>query len=121
MKNQILLFAFIVIMAVSCKKDDPAPVIDAHSIVGQTYSGYYFKSILDGSNMYIGYKFISGTRAMELLLEENSRIISQTEVGYTYTYPNIKIEGLNSKDGFWYGVFDSTGSLTIKSVIMKKW
>jgi hypothetical protein len=120
MKSKILLIAMVIMLIASCKKENPDPVID-HSIVGQTYSGYYFKSIVDGSDMYIGYKFISKTRCLDLLLEGNSRIVSSKEVGYTLNYPNIKIEGENAKDGFWNGIFESNGNLTISGVIMKKW
>ena len=114
MKN---LFLFIAIaLFVGCTKESTK--LD---LTGKTYSGYSFTSTFSHLKIYEGYKFISDTKAIELLLEENSKIISQTEVGYILNYPDIKIEGDNTADSYLYGSFTDENTLQLKGIIMTKW
>ncbi len=117
MKN-LLLIAIVFIVFLGCKKDAPvAPVVP--NIVGLTYFGFYFFSDVTHSSIYAGYKFVSETRALELLFDAD-KVYSSVEVGYSYSYPNLKIDQSDPQTGKWSGVLSSDGVLTIRSIQMKK-
>ncbi|MCL6101018.1 MAG: hypothetical protein M1292_00785 [Bacteroidetes bacterium] len=112
LKHFIFLIALFTIFS-SCSKttlDDTT----SYQIIGQTYSGYSFTSTFDGHKMYVGYRFTSDTKSTRLLLDENTRIITQTEVTYSGKYPNFKIGGFD-------GAFISNDVLQIEGILMKKW
>ncbi|MCX6222432.1 MAG: hypothetical protein NTZ69_15785 [Bacteroidia bacterium] len=121
MKNVSFLILFVILLS-GCKKvsTTDAPVV-VTSYVGQTFSAYSFTSSFDGHKMYNGYRFTSSTKAVELLLDENTKIISQTEVAYSGTYPNFKIAGENTANGFWDAFFISESILQVRGLLMKKW
>jgi len=119
--KKILLFIFISCFVISCEEqpvvvDDETPV----SIVGSSYSGYSFKSVFDGSNMYAGYEFFSADSCYELLIEEDSRIVSREKQAYLLDWPEIKIYDSNAAAGYWSGTF-SGDYLLIRSLKLKKW
>lgn len=101
----------------ACKKDEaalpPAPIL-----IGQTYSGY--SSTISGERLFRGYEFISSTKAWELLLENNTRVMHRVEVVYTYTYPTMKIEGGSFSVGGADAQFSADGSFTVFGVKMTK-
>jgi hypothetical protein len=120
MKNLILSLVVLLLLC-SCQKETVPESPSAPVLVGQTFSGYSFTSSLDGHKVYDGYRFVSSTRVVELLLDENTKVLSQTEVGYSGVYPNFKIEGKNTANGFWDATFLSPDVMQVRSIMMKKW
>lgn len=107
------------LLFIGCKKTDVV-VASVPDIVGQTFSAYVLTSSLDGSKVYAGYRFTSTSSALELVLDENARVITQKVVSYSGVYPSFKIEGSNAAGGFWDAVFLSSSVLQVKSLLMKK-
>jgi len=109
------IFALVCItfLLTGCSKTETVDVITPR-IIGQTYSGYSFTSTIDNHKMYVGYKFTSDTKALRLLLDENTRIVTQVEYSYTGAYPNFKV-------GTFDGVFVTSEILQIEGISMGKW
>lgn len=116
-----LIFFLSIVLSVAC--DDAVPEVveeDVVSLVGQTYSGYSHKSIFDGAKMYSGYEFFSADSCFDLLLEEDSRIVSRTRRAYSLDFPHVKIYDDNAAAGYWAGTF-SGDYLMIRSLKLVKW
>lgn len=121
MKKTILFLS--IFLAISCEDDSvPGQIDEPVSLVGLTFSGYSFKSTFSGASMYQGYEFFSADSCYDLLLQENSRVVSKTKRAYMLSYPEVRVYDSNAAAGYWLGSFSSSGSvLSIKSLKLQKW
>lgn len=119
MKKTILLL--VACFALSCDEASVSgPESEPASVVGLTFSGYSYKSIFSGASMYQGYQFFSPDSCFDLLLEENSRVISKTKRAYKLSFPEVRIYDSNAAAGYWLGSI-SGSVLSIKSLNLQKW
>lgn len=117
MKKLILFLS--IVLSVAC--DDAVPeVVEEVSVVGQTFTGYSHKSSFSGAKMYSGYEFFSADSCFDLLLEEDSRLVSKYKRRYILNYPEVKIYDNNAAAGYWVGTF-SGNYLMIGSLKLVKW
>lgn len=110
---RIVVFVLSLLFVLGCKKSsEDAPV--APSLDGVLFSAYaYNNSSYPYQAVYRGYKFISKTRALDLLLDGSGSVISQSEVGYSYKFPDVVLESSVLPGVKLYGTIDASGSVLL--------
>jgi len=109
-----LLFVIIFVLAMSCKKD----IGDNPVIIGKTYTAFTSQKSVDGIPLYVAYRFITESMALELSIDSTTTIHSQIEVEYVNCYPEIAIRNADYEKGFWVGAFYDEKHLMIHNLKM---
>ena len=86
--------------------------LSSSQLIGSTYSGYSFTS--GGIKVFDGYRFTSVSKAQNLVLDENMKIIASYEISYSGHYPNFTIGGFPA-------ICQGDSLLVIRSIKMKRW
>lgn len=104
----------LVLFLLSGCKESSDEVVVAPSLDGALFSAYaYNSSSYPYQAVYRGYKFISKTKALDLLLDSGGSVISQVEVGYSYKFPDVIIDSSVLPGVKLYGTLEPSGSVLL--------